>query len=192
MSQQEKRFLKIFFHAMDGIGHLNACVGLSQALAKRGHRIYFLVNDAFKGQYAKYGFDEILLHQAKSKGPEESEGQTEKKNPVKEMAEKLKENGFLGPKSPVEKLRDHLERTKEGDEMMEVFLQQAIDYNPQIAAVIERELPDLFIIDSFLIPPAIKRAPLPWIYSFSANPNFLYRSDKLPPFGSGKLLCGPN
>lgn len=102
--------LKIFFYAIDGTGHINACVGLAQPLAKRGHKIYFLLNDAFKGQFAKFGFEEILLTQkptALENGQAKSGGNDKevKKNPVKEMADLLKTAGFLGPKSSLEKLR---------------------------------------------------------------------------------------
>lgn len=47
--QPPKKSLKILIHAMDGTGHLNACVGVAEALLKRGHTITFLVNAAFKG-----------------------------------------------------------------------------------------------------------------------------------------------
>lgn len=41
--------LKIFIHSIDGQGHLNATLGMAQALAKRRHQVIFLVNNAFKG-----------------------------------------------------------------------------------------------------------------------------------------------
>ena len=56
--------LTIYFYAMDGTGHLNACVGMAQALEKRGHKIVFLFNAAFKGQYSHFGFQETLLYRA--------------------------------------------------------------------------------------------------------------------------------
>ena len=43
--------LKIYIHSLDGAGHLNACIGLGQALAKRGHKVSFLVNVGFKGWF---------------------------------------------------------------------------------------------------------------------------------------------
>ncbi len=47
--QPPKKKLQILFHAIDGTGHLNACVGMAEALIKRGHTVLFLVNAAFKG-----------------------------------------------------------------------------------------------------------------------------------------------
>lgn len=48
--QPPKKKLKILFHAMDGTGHLNACVGVAEALTKRGHSVLFLVNEAFQSK----------------------------------------------------------------------------------------------------------------------------------------------
>ena len=53
MTELATKPLKIFVHSVDGAGHLNASVGMAQALVKRGHKIQFLLNDAFKGQFAK-------------------------------------------------------------------------------------------------------------------------------------------
>ena len=49
--------LKIYIHTFDGAGNLNACIGISQALAKRGHKISFLINIGFKGW-----FEQCLLY----------------------------------------------------------------------------------------------------------------------------------
>src|SRR5699024_10966992 len=60
-----------------------------------------------------------------------------------------------------------------------------VQFNPQIAKHIETEKPDLFIIDHFMVPPALPLSGVPWIFLFSGNPLSLYKSDKLPPFGGG-------
>ena len=51
----------ILFTPMDGHGHVNSCVGVAQVLLKRGHRIVFAVDSAWKGKLAKYGFEEELI-----------------------------------------------------------------------------------------------------------------------------------
>lgn len=43
--------LNILIHAMDGTGHINAAIGLGQAALKRGHKVSYLLNEAFKGSY---------------------------------------------------------------------------------------------------------------------------------------------
>ncbi len=32
------------------LGHINAAIGLGQAAAKRGHKVSYLLNEAFKGE----------------------------------------------------------------------------------------------------------------------------------------------
>lgn len=71
---------------------------------------------------------------------------------------------------------------------MDKFYQQIVEYNPQIGAAIEREKPDAIIMDTFIVPPAARQAGIPWMMLFSPNPSFLFKSKKLPPFGSGKAI----
>ena len=59
--------LNILVFHMDGHGHLLASVGLAQSLAARGHRITYLLNDAYKGEVARFGFEEFLLKKSSAK-----------------------------------------------------------------------------------------------------------------------------
>lgn len=98
------------------------------------------------------------------------------------MAELLKESGFLGPKSTLEKLRDQINDSKK---FMDTIYDQLVEYNPQIEDAIKKESPDLFIVDTFLMPPAVRTSGIPYACLFSPNPLFIFKSAKLPPFGSG-------
>ena len=173
--------LKIFFFSVDGAGHLNACVGMAQALAKRGHQIIFLLNDANAGQYIKFGFEEILLKTPSSITDNQKQ---QPKNLIKEFADHLIKSGTLSAKSPVEKLRDQLKNGKVGDFIKRLY-HILVPQNPLIADAIQQHKPDLVIIDHFLIPPAIPLSGVPWFFLFSGNPLALYDSEKLPPFGAG-------
>lgn len=105
-----------------------------------------------------------------------------KRNPVKEIAKLLKETGFFGPKSTLEKLRDQVANPRK---YMDTFYEQIVEYNPQFEAIIERECPDLFILDIIFMPPAIRQSNVPYANLYSANPLFLFKSKALPPFESG-------
>lgn len=98
------------------------------------------------------------------------------------MAKLLKESSFLGPKSTLEKLRDQIDDSKK---FMDMVFDQLVEYNPQIEDAIRREQPDFFIADTFLMPPAVRQSGVPYACLFSPNPLFIYKSNKLPPFGSG-------
>ena len=173
--------LNIFFFAVDGQGHLNACVGMARALAKRGHRIHFLLNEAFKGQFvAKYGFEEILLSKSAPKDPTPVQPL---KNPIQQMARDLINKGVLSAKSPLEKLKSQ----PTASPFLKAAYETVVEYTPQIANAISAQKPDLIILDHFFIPPIVDQCGIPWIYLFSANPMTLYNSDKLPPFGAGNI-----
>lgn len=184
--QKSSKRLKILFFALDGIGHLSASVGLAQALASREHRVFFLQNEAFKGQFSKYGFEEIFLKNAKDNEPLKQETEEPKKNLMKETAQQLLASGYLGPKSSLEKMRD--QTPPEDGELMPALVQSMAEFDPQIESIIELEKPDLLVLDHVIVPPSIQKADIPWVYSWSANPIVVYHSDKLPPFGSGKSM----
>uniref|UniRef100_T1L0V2 Uncharacterized protein n=1 Tax=Tetranychus urticae TaxID=32264 RepID=T1L0V2_TETUR len=52
--------------AMNGFGHLNACIGIG-SLIKRGHQVYFAFNDAYKETIEKYGFHYISFREYNDK-----------------------------------------------------------------------------------------------------------------------------
>ncbi|OTF82765.1 hypothetical protein BLA29_015043, partial [Euroglyphus maynei] len=81
--------------AVDGVGHINACVGLAQPLKKRGHEIIFLTNEFFSGNYEKFGFKEIVLKSAKV-GQIKNDDKNLKEHPSKAMESvlnKFREDG---------------------------------------------------------------------------------------------------
>lgn len=157
-------------------------MGLGQAAAKRGHQVIFLLNSVFGGQYAKFGFKEILLYRNESSSVNEVP-----MDPVKGFAQQLLKSGFLSGISSIEKLKGINPANKE-DNFVQTLYDSTVDFNPQIAEAIKREQPDVFILDHFLAPPIVFQANLPYMFLYSGNPLSLYQSEKLPPFGSGKTV----
>ena len=157
-------------------------MGLGQACAKRGHRVIFLVNSVFAGQFAKFGFEEILLYRNESKSINDVPD-----DPVKGFAEQLLKSGFLSGLSSLEKLKSFNPANK-ADNFVQTLFDSTVDFNPQIGAAIEREQPDAFILDHFLGPPVVfQLTDIPYMFLYSGNPLSLYKSDKLPPFASGGM-----
>ena len=180
--------LKVFFHALDAVGHINACAGMGQAFAARGHKVTFLVNTAFRDRYeecAKFGFDIILLKRADQPAPPPEETDEEAKaTRNKERAKKILASGVLSAKTPLEKLKNSVQ----DDSYVKSLYETAIEFHPQIADAIEREKPDLFISDHFLLMPAMLQAKIPWFHLHSSNPLGKLHSPKLPPSTSG-MFC---
>ncbi|XP_027197758.2 NDP-glycosyltransferase YjiC-like [Dermatophagoides pteronyssinus] len=178
-----KKSLKIFFQACDGIGHINACIGLAQALANRGHRITFLNNRNFIGTFLKYGFDEIILDDGDD---ENNVDDRVKSHPIESVpvTQSFVESGFLSAKSSYDQL-DLFDRHKNENLFCKLIYDDFKKVHEHMANVLKTEQPDLIVIDNSLIPPCIVYGQIPFIYSWSANPLMMFRSDKLPPMMSG-------
>lgn len=181
--------LGIYVYAMDGTGHLNACVGLAQALFERGHRITFLLNAAFKGQFAKFGFEEILLFDRTpqtDKSDPSVKSVEESVNPVKQMAQMLLDSGVMNGLSSLEKLH----AGEKGDsDFAEQQFHVSVQFNPQIEAAIRQGRPDVIIVDHFYVPPAVLTAGVPWVTLLSCNPLLALNNPNLPPASSGTIMC---
>ena len=180
--------LKIYFYSMDGMCHLNASAGMAQTLAKRGHTVCFLLNEAFKGEFAKFGFEEVLL---KLKPKNTKKNLDQNNNVVKQNAENLLKSGFLSAKSPLEKMQDQMNSGKENEFIASMY-DDMLEFNPQIEKMLQIGKPHIVIVDSFLVPPAIQQAPIPWAFLCSATPLCVLKSKKLPPHGSGMLKFSLN
>lgn len=179
--------LKIFFFSIEATGHQSACLGLAQVLLQRGHQVYFLITEPFRGQMQKYGCTELILE-----NPNKSDLNSTKKevelekaeleNPIKALAEVLLSQGFLGPKNSLEKMRIMC-----NEAFVKDTYDKAVLYAPAMEQAIQKEKPDLIILDHFLLLPVVLKSKIPYVQSFSGNPLFLYNSpEKLPPSCSGK------
>lgn len=169
--------MKIVASSLQAAGHMNAVIGLCQALCERDHQIYFVIESGYSGKLKQYGFEEIVL-ESKSKSSDQTD-QTQ--NPVKYYAEKIRAMGVLSNLSPREKFESMVKRGNVFQDINEKDIEEEI----QIKRVIEEIQPDLILIDNLTIPPCILRGKTPWIFIWSAHPLLVYNSRKLPPFGLG-------
>ena len=53
--------LRAVFNSVDGIGRINSCIGVAQVLQDSGYHVTFVMNEVWRGHFAKYGFSEILF-----------------------------------------------------------------------------------------------------------------------------------
>lgn len=190
--------MHVCFYSTDGIGHLNACIGLAQSFAKRNHRVSFLLTESFAGSLQQYGFEELLLvnpnskpKNCKEKSSSSAETEVAKTAAIKANAENLRASGFFGGGSTLEKMRrqlEDLEADKEngGNHFIEAFYESLLVFNSQIECWLEKARPDLVIVDAFLVPPAIQAFLAPWAFLCSCNPLAVLKSPLLPPHASGR------
>ena len=155
---------------MEGVGHVNATIGIAEALRDRGHRIVYVVSKSFEGKLKKYGFEEELLINK----------ETEKMKPGENGATMLKASGLMSNKSPLEKMKI---MTRPGN--FEKMMDQRIKEGEQIEKVVEKVKPDVILVDDFIGLPCLIYCGKPWVNIGSANPLFYIGGDKLPPAASG-------
>lgn len=166
--------LKIFFYTMDAAGHLYACIGLAESLARRGHSITFLSNyHHFNHQLESCNFRQIPLP-AKDEKDRKISGQR--------GFDLLLKSGMVSDLSSLDKLK-----VIKYDAILGKMSEQCSRQHNRMAEVLQEERPDLVVIDSYLIPKAIVKSDIPWVYLFSGSPVFMYNTTRLPPKSSGKF-----
>lgn len=170
--------MKIFFTSIASTGHINACIGLAQGFAKRGHEIFFLYDQSFRGQYEKYGFKEIFLVSTFSQAASGDE------NMASRMSKEAHKEGLFSNATPGEKLK-----ALKGSNVMEQHYQMSREANEQIEEAIREEKPDLIVVDNFAVPASILCGQLPWVNLTSCSPVLIYESNQLPPPFFGNHLC---
>jgi len=62
----------ILFSTIDGVGHLNACIGIGEVLRDRGHTVVFTTPIRWKGQLEALGFQEAVYHTSSEESREEN------------------------------------------------------------------------------------------------------------------------
>lgn len=75
--------MKILASTLSAAGHINATIGLCQALQERGHQIYFVVESDFIGQLYKFDFEKILLRPKDDAKKTATNSATKTENPFK-------------------------------------------------------------------------------------------------------------
>ncbi|OTF78288.1 hypothetical protein BLA29_007421, partial [Euroglyphus maynei] len=187
--------LKILFEPAEGIGHINAAIGLAQALLNRGHQIFVFTLPKEIGTFKKFGLNEIQLKSTNEVkiGSNDKKNDDDKDHPMKssqDTLERMNEAGIFSHQSSINKIDAYRS-------MIDVRIhnshgyqkhQQLKEIHPQMVAAIEELKPDLIIADSchFSLAPCIAYGKIPWIFLYSENPLSLFDSPNVPPALSGK------
>ena len=163
--------LNILFFSIEGTGHMNACIGVAQALKDAGHRIQFAISDQWKGKLVKYGFEEVVAFQADL--PKDVD-------PAVLWADMFKSTGALGSVTPLEAM------VGIWTQLMPMFVQAVKESDPKFAQVIKQVKPDLLVLDQMLTFPSVELSGIPWVNLCSFQPLFYIEDEWTPPKGSGK------
>ena len=166
--------LTIMFAPPDGVGHVNACIGIGEVLRDRGHRIVFAVCDIWKNKLTKYGFEEEICR------VNESDGDVD---PGSYWAELFNKGGMFGAKPPMEKMRNFNKLTANG------LIQQIQSSDKKMKEIVDRVKPDIIVIDGFVWMPSLMNSGIPWVWSVSTNLLSIDHAidfEQIPPGGLGQ------
>ncbi|CAG2109691.1 unnamed protein product [Medioppia subpectinata] len=163
-------YLTILFAPVEGVGHVNACIGLAEVLLSRGHKIVFVVNPSFVRKLSPFGFIEKIM----------TSEETNAKKPGEDGAKSLIESGLLSNVTSYESMKIMQTIT---------FFDKLVDTmranEPKLKAIVAKHNPDLYIIDDFAGSPTLIHSTKPWVSLFCGNPLFVIHDDRTPPGYSG-------
>nr|XP_027206016.1 UDP-glucuronosyltransferase 1-6-like [Dermatophagoides pteronyssinus] len=189
--------LKILFQPADGIGHINAAIGLAQALANRGHQVFVFTLPNEIGTFKKFGLNEIHLQLTneennKKKNDSNDKKDADKDHPLKsskETLERMSDAGIFSHRSSIDKIDAYRAMIDVRDQTSHGYQrhQQLKEIHPQMVTAIDKLKPNLIIADSchFSLSPCIAYGKIPWIFLYSENPLSLFDSPNVPPPLSG-------
>ena len=171
-----RKKLRIFFYSIEATGHLNATIGIAQALQNRGHEVLFFISPNTAQSVAKFN---IPIYELKSSiSPEE-----DAKNTAKMIAEVFIKSGGISGKPSIEKLFMWTDLSE--NSILRKIQNCCYEFNDQIEAEIIKNKPDCFILDHSYFQPFIGKYNIPWISILSTDPIFLYDGPNHPPALSG-------
>ena len=166
------RKLKVLFVSMEGAGHVNGCISLGQSLLRAGHQVLFALSEPWRPRIEALGFEFVTLPHEIMPGVDD---------PVKFFADVLVKSKKISDLSPIEKA------TMEDNEFV-LLTDVTIQTDEKLPPVIEQVHPDVIVCDVFMTMPSIVNSGIPWVWTWSGNPLYMYGNDyALPPFRLGKL-----
>ncbi|CAG2111007.1 unnamed protein product [Medioppia subpectinata] len=171
-----KKQLKALFIPLDGIGHVNACIGIAESLIGAGHRVSFLMNTQWEGKLKHYGIDEILYPSLSGRKPGG--------NPALEWARELQKSGIIGPNGSLDKMVAWVTK------FIPVFIRDSQAMDKLIDKTIAELRPDVIFLDQIITMASVERSGIPWVWVCSYNPLFHLEDIRTPPAGSGFATNG--
>lgn len=154
------------------VGHVNACIGTTLPLLKRGHRVVFFLDETYRGKARDKGFEEFIYSLETQKKSSEND-----LNPAKQLAIDLLESKVLGPFPKEEQMEGIRMLCFESDACCEGIRK----CNEFLKVAIEQIKPDCFVVDYRYLLPVIQYSGIPWIHHISCAPLIYIEHDDVSP-----------
>jgi MGT family glycosyltransferase len=160
----------IVFFPEGAYGPTNNCIGIGQALRRRGHRVVFVIEESFAGTLEDKGFEERLMRLQAPAETEEEPGQFWK--------DFIRDTGPVFQKPTIEQLDGFIQPT------WQALIDGSKYVDDRLREIFDEVRPDVIVEDNVVTFPAVVTADCPWVRIASCNP--LEMPDpELPPVFSG-------
>src|SRR4051794_34029928 len=160
----------IIFFPEGAYGPTNNCVGIGDVLARRGHRVVFVVEESFAGTLAAKGFEERLMRLGPKPEVEEAPGQFWK--------DYIAETAPVFRRPTIEQLEHFIAPT------FQALVDGARYVDDRLRDVFDELQPDVIVQDNVVGFPAILASGRPWVRIVSCNPTEI-KDPAVPPAFSG-------
>jgi MGT family glycosyltransferase len=174
-----ERPLTILFMPESAYGPTNNCIGIGDALRRRGHRVVFAAEASWKGRLEPLGFAEDLVDlapPASGAAADQGAGQFWK-DFVRDTAPEFR-------KPTIEQLDTWVRP------VWEELISGARYCHSQLAQIVERTRPDVIVEDNVVCFPALLTAGVPFVRIVSCNP-LEVKDPGIPPAFSGYAAADP-
>ena len=172
-AEKKTKKLTILVSSVSAVGHVNACSGALTPFLRRGHRVVFVVEEAYRGRLTALGFEEIVYQAPKV---------AEKANPGEALSQMLMDYQVFGGQSVVDKFRNMTEMFHN-----EQYFGDLAEADRTICRAIETLQPDLLWWDGGFLYPSVYYSGIPWVKNQSLTSICFLQSDRVPPSCSGNL-----
>ncbi len=162
--------MTVVFFPEGAFGPTNNCVGIAQALQRRGARAVFVVEESFAGTLAAQGFEERLVRLKPAPALPEEPGQFWK-DFIRETAPELR-------RPPIEQLAGLVRP------IWAELIEGARFAEERLGQIFAELRPAVIVEDNVVAFPAVLRAGCPWVRIVSCNP-LEVEDRRLPPALSG-------
>ena len=158
----------VVFFPEQAYGPTNNCVGIGQALLRRGARVVFIVEESFTGALEAQGFEERVMRLTPPPEHEEAPGQF--------WTDFIRETAPVFRTSTLEQLDSFIKPT------WQALIDGARYVDERLEEIFEEVRPDVVVEDNVVTFPAVLRQPAPWVRIMSCNPLEVMDPDLPPPY----------
>ena len=160
----------IVFFPEGAYGPTNNCVGIGDVLRRRGHRVFFVIEESFAGTLEEKGFEEALMRLGPPPEHEEEPGQFWK--------EFIRDTAPVFRKPTIDQLEGFIAPT------WQALIDGATYVEPRLREILDELQPDVVVEDNVVAFPALPAFGRPWVRIISCNPAEL-KDPAVPPVFSG-------